>query len=590
MHIFNIVKNRIKSATKELLGHVNNIEISVESPKNKSHGDIATNAAMVLTKPLGKKPLEVAEKLVSILKKDNQLLEYVESFDVVEPGFINISLKKSCLFKFLLELNNEGLKAFDDDIRIGNNRKINIEFGSPNPTGPMHIGHARGAIYGDITCRLLRKCGFNVTAEYYINDAGAQIDKLVGSLYIRYRQLLGDEIEIPEGFYPGEYLIDLAKQLLSERGKKVPQNDPYIRKFAVYEMMQLIKKDLKALGVEHDIFTSENSLIGRGLVEEAIEILESKGLIYHGVLEKPKGNADDDWEPREQLLFRSTKFGDDSDRAIIKSDGSYSYFASDIALHLDKLRRGYDELFLVLGADHAGYINRITAAVQGLSNNTVKMNVIVNQLVNIYKDGKPIRMSKRKGNFVTVNDLLEELSPDILRFAMLMQKNNTIIDIDCDKMLEKSKENPVFYIQYAHTRIASIIRNAHKSKIFTAEEMSIDQIDESIVYNFKPNDPIDYTLLESELETDLIKVLIQFPRIIELAAIHKEPHRIVYYLYELANHLHSIWNAGISESEMRCIIDDNLKLSRARIALVYGVALVIYCGLDIIGVKPLLEM
>ena len=588
MHIFNIVKSRVKLATKDLIGHNNDIEISVESPKNPSHGDIATNAAMTLTKLLGKPPLEIAERLVEILKQDGDLMEYVERFDVASPGFINISLKKSCLFKFLAELNNKGFKALDDDIRIGNDRKINIEFVSANPTGPMHIGHARSAIYGDIICRLLRKCGFNVTSEFYINDAGAQIDKLVGSLYIRYRQLLGDDIEIPEGYYPGEYLIDLAKQLQSERGNKVPENDPYIKKFAVYEMLQLIKKDLKALGVHHDVFTSERSLIGQGLVEEAIEMLQSKGLIYHGVLEKPKGNADEDWEPREQLLFKSTKFGDDSDRAIIKSDGSYSYFASDVALHLDKLRRGYDELFLILGADHAGYISRITAAVTALSNKTVNTNVIVNQLVNIYKDGKPIKMSKRKGNFVTVSDLLEELSPDILRFAMLMQKNNTVIDIDCDKMLEKSKENPVFYIQYAHTRIASIIRNA--GQVFTNEEISIKAIDNDITYNFKPVDEIDYKLLQSELEVNIIKCLMEFPRVIELAANHKEPHRIVYYLYEVANHLHAMWHAGVSDSEMRCIIEDNLNLSRARISLVYSVALVIYYGLDIIGVKPLLEM
>jgi arginyl-tRNA synthetase len=588
MHIFNIVKSRVKSVIKDLVGHNNDIEIAVESPKNPSHGDIAINAAMVLTKLLRQTPMVIAEKLVGDLKQDNNLMEYVESFDIAAPGFINIFLKKSSLFKFLSEVNNKGLQAFDDDIRIGNDRKINIEFVSANPTGPMHIGHARSAIYGDIICRLLRKCGFNVTAEFYINDAGAQIDKLVGSLYIRYRQLLGDDIEIPEGYYPGEYLIDLAKQLKSERGNKVPENDPYIKKFAVYEMMQLIKQDLKLLGVQHDVFTSERSLIGQGLVEEAIDMLQSKGLIYHGVLDKPKGNADEDWEPREQLLFKSTKFGDDSDRAIIKSDGSYSYFASDVALHLDKLRRGYNELFLILGADHAGYISRISAAVNALSNNTVKVNVIVNQLVNIYKDGKPIKMSKRKGNFITVDDLLEELSPDILRFAMLMQKNNTVIDIDCDKMLEKSKENPVFYIQYAHTRISSIIRNA--SKIFTNDEISIKAVDNDLIYNFSPLASIDYTLLQSELEVALIRCLMEFPRVIELAANHKEPHRIVYYLYEVANQLHSIWHAGVSDSGMRCIIEDNLNLSRARISLLYSVALVIYYGLDIIGVKPLLEM
>jgi arginyl-tRNA synthetase len=588
MHIFNIVKNRINLAIQKISGRV--LEIAVEPPKSKEYGDIATNAAMVLTRALGAKPMDIATKLVEILESDQEFTHYVEKVGIVAPGFINMHLKKSSLYEFLSDLNQNGADAFNEDLKIGNNKKINIEFVSANPTGPMHIGHARSAIYGDVTCRLLKKCGFNVTAEYYINDAGAQIDTLIESLYIRYRQLLGDDIEIPEGCYPGEYLIDAAKKLKSERGNRVNIGDQYLRRFAVNEMMNLIKQDLKALGVHHDIFTSEEFLIKRGLVEEAMEMLESRGLMYHGILEKPKGKADDDWEPREQLLFKSTAFGDDSDRAIIKSDGSYSYFASDVALHLDKLRRGYDELFLVLGADHAGYVTRIRAAVKALSDNRFDMQVIVNQLVNIYKDGQPIRMSKRKGNFVTVSDLLDELNPDILRFAMLMQKNNTVIDIDCEKMLEKSKDNPVFYIQYAHTRVASIIRNAHKSNIFSAEEISVERVEDKLVYKFHPNSDIDYSLLDSEIEMELIKNLIEFPRVMEMAARHKEPHRINYYLYELANHLHGMWHAGVADEKMRCIIEDNLSLSRARVSLMYSVALVIFCGLDIIGVKPLLEM
>lgn len=588
MHIFNVVKNRINLAIQKITRQV--LEIAVEPPKSREYGDIATNAAMVLTRALGAKPMDIATKLVEILEGDSEFTHYVEKVGIVAPGFINMHLKKSSLDEFLNDLNENGVAAFDEDLKIGNNRKINIEFVSANPTGPMHIGHARSAIYGDVTCRLLKKCGFDVTAEYYINDAGAQVDTLVESLYIRYRQLLGDDIEIPEGCYPGEYLIDVAKKLKSERGGRVNIDDPYLRRFAVNEMMNLIKLDLKALGVHHDIFTSEEFLIKRGLVEEAMEMLESRGLMYHGILEKPKGKAEDDWEPREQLLFKSTAFGDDSDRAIIKSDGSYSYFASDVALHLDKLRRGYDELFLVLGADHAGYVTRIRAAVKALSDNRFDMQVIVNQLVNIYKDGQPIRMSKRKGNFVTVSDLLDELNPDILRFAMLMQKNNTVIDIDCEKMLEKSKDNPVFYIQYAHTRIASVIRNAYKGNIFSAEEMSIERTGDKVVYKFSPSSDIDYSLLDSEIEMELIKNLIEFPRVIEMAAKHKEPHRISYYLYELANHLHGMWHAGVADEKMRCIIEDNLSLSRARVSLMYGVALVIFCGLDIIGVKPLLEM
>lgn len=588
MHIFNIVKDRINLAIQRITQQ--RFEIAVEPPKSKEYGDIATNAAMVLTRALKSKPMDTAIKLVELLENDSELMTYVEKIAIVEPGFINMHLKESSLVDFLEDLNQKGLKAFDEDIQIGNKKKINIEFVSANPTGPMHIGHARSAIYGDVTCRLLKKCGFDVTAEYYINDAGAQIDTLVESLYIRYRQLLGDDIAIPEGCYPGEYLIDAAKKLKAESGNRVNINDPYLRRFAVNEMMSLIKEDLKALGVHHDVFTSEEFLIKRGLVEEAMEVLESKGLMYHGILEKPKGKADEDWEPREQLLFKSTAFGDDSDRAIIKSDGGYSYFASDVALHLDKLRRGYDELFLVLGADHAGYVTRIRAAVKALSDNRFDMQVIVNQLVNIYKDGQPIRMSKRKGNFVTVSDLLYELNPDILRFAMLMQKNNSVIDIDCEKMLEKSKDNPVFYIQYAHTRIASVIRNAHKSNIFSEYEISIEEVGKKIEYKFSPISDIDYSLLDSEIEVELIKKLIEFPRIIEMAAKHKEPHRINYYLYEVANHLHGMWHAGVADEKMRCIIEDNLSLSRARVSLMYSVALVVFYGLDIIGVKPLLEM
>lgn len=588
MYIFNLVRNRINLAIEGITQQ--RFEIAVESPKSREYGDIATNAAMVLTKALGSKPIDIAKRLVELLEKDSEFMTYVEKIGIVEPGFINMYLKRSSLAAFLKDLNQKDLKAFDEDLQIGNNKKINIEFVSTNPTGPMHVGHARSAIYGDVICRLLKKCGFDVTAEYYINDAGAQIDTLIESLYIRYRQLLGDDIEIPEGCYPGEYLVNAAKKLKSQRGSRVNIGDPYLRRFAVSEMMSLIKADLRALRVHHDIFTSEDFLIKRGLVEEAMELLESKGLMYHGILEKPKGKSDDDWESREQLLFKSTAFGDDSDRAIIKSDGSYSYFASDVALHLDKLRRGYDEFFLVLGADHAGYVTRIKAAVKALSDNRFDMQVIVNQLVNIYKDGQPIRMSKRKGNFVTVSDLLDELSPDILRFAMLMQKNNSVIDIDCDKMLEKSKDNPVFYIQYAHTRIASVIRNTHKSNIFSEQEISIEEIGGKIEYKFLSTSDIDYSLLDSEIEVELIKKLIEFPRVIEMAARHKEPHRINYYLYELANHLHGMWHAGIADEKMRCIIEDNITLSRARVSLMYSVALVIFYGLDIIGIKPLLEM
>lgn len=590
MHIFNQIKSRIYRAIEQLIKYETEIEFSVESPKNPEYGDIATNAAMVIQKMVGKKPMEIAQDLVEILKHDEILSTLITDFNVVTPGFINMHIKNAALYSFLDNLNNNGTKIFEQDINIGNGKKINLEFVSTNPTGPMHIGHARSAIYGDILCKLLRKCGFTVTAEYYINDAGAQIDKLVESLYVRYLQLKGDDIEMIEGGYPGEYLIDTAKKLLREYGDNINKNDPELRKFAVDEMMNLIKSDLMKLGVKHDIFTSEAELISDGMVEEAITHLEAKNVLYKGILEKPKSDKDEDWEPREQLLFKSTDFGDDSDRALIKSDGSYAYFASDVALHMDKIKRGYDELYLVLGADHAGYVTRIKSAVRAITDNKIDLQVMINQLVNIYKDGKPIRMSKRKGNFVTVDDILAEISSDMLRFAMLSQKNGTVLDIDCDKLLEQSNDNELFYIQYAHTRIVSIIRNSYKYRIFSQDEIYISDAKGAIEYKFSPSTKIDYSLLQSEIDLEIIKALAEFPRLLELSAKHKEPHRIVYYLYNIANKLHILWHAGVVDYNMRCIIESNVALSRARVSLIYGLALVICDGLEIIGIKPLAEI
>jgi arginyl-tRNA synthetase len=590
MHIFNQIKTRIAIAIEELIQDKKEIEFSVEPPKNQEYGDIATNASMVIAKSISKKPLDIAEELIDILKRDNTLMEFVEKFTIANPGFINMYLKNEILYYFLNNLNNSGPTIFDKEINIGLDTKINLEFVSANPTGPMHIGNARSAIYGNVVSRLLKKCGFDITTEYYINDGGSQTDKLIETLYIRYRQLQGESIELPEGCYPGEYVIDTAKQLLAEHGKDLDQFDPKLRKFAIDQMMILIKSNLASLGVKHDIFTSEARLIQDGLVEEAIACLENKGLLYKGILEKPKSDTNQDWEPREQLLFRSTDFGDDSDRALLKSDGSYTYFASDVALHLDKIRRGYDQLYLILGADHAGYVNRIRASVKAMTDNNMDLNIIVNQLVNIYKDGKPIRMSKRKGNVITVDDVLDEISPDILCFAMLSQKNSTVLDIDCDKLLEKSSDNHLFYIQYAHTRIVSIIRNGHKHGIFSIDELDIRDIEGKLKYIFKPNDTIDYALLQSEIDLDVIKALVNFPRLLELSAKHKEPHRIIYYLYNLAHKLHNLWHIGVVEDNMRCILDDNIPLSRARISLIYGLALILSDGLDIFGVQPLLTM
>lgn len=590
MHIFNKIKSRVKEAIETLIKHKTAIEFSVESPKNRQHGDIATNAAMVIQKMFGIKPVEIAQLLVDILNQDEILMTLVKDFSIVAPGFINMHLKNEVFYNFLENINENGVESLEDDINIGNGKKINLEFVSANPTGPMHIGHARSAIYGDITCKLLKKCGFNVTAEYYINDAGSQIDKLVESLHIRYRQLKGEKIDFPRDCYPGEYLIDTAKKLLEERGSEIKRQDPELRQFAIDEMMNLIRSDLAKLRVKHDIFTSEAKLINDGVVEEAIAYLGSKQVLYMGMMPRPKVDKEQDWSPREQLLFRSSDFGDDTDRALMKADGSYTYFTSDVALHLDKIRRGYSELYLVLGADHSGYVTRIRSSVRAMTDNEIDVNVIINEMVNIYKDGQPIRMSKRKGNFVTVDDVLDEISIDFLRFAMLSQKNSTVLDIDCDKLLEQSSDNQLFYIQYAHTRIVSIIKNAYKYRIFSQDEIYIGVDRGTLEYYFKPNTKIDYSLLESEVDLDIIKTLVDFPRLLELSARHKEPHRIAYYLYDLASRLHGLWHAGVVDHNMRCIIDNNVALSRARISLIYGLALVICYGLDIMSIEPLIEM
>ncbi len=598
MHIFKLIKEKIVEIAANLLKNhdinSNSPIFSVEVPKNPEHGDIATNIAMVLSKQLQQKPIDIAKYFISTLCAD--MSDYIQKAEVAVPGFINLKLKHDVLHNFLLQLNENGTGIYDPEWNIGNNEKVNIEFVSANPTGPMHIGHARGAIYGDTLCRLMRRCGFNVTAEYYINDAGTQINILAESLYIRYRQLLGENIEIPEGCYPGEYLCDIAMQLKNEYGDTIADMQETARKallceFAVEKVMSLIKKDLAILGVKHDVFTSEKSLINDGMVEKAIEILKAKNLIYHGSLDKPKSQSDAvDWEEREQLLFRSTRFGDDLDRPILKSDGSYAYFASDIALHMNKISCGYHNMLLLLGADHLGYIHRISAAVQALSDNKATINVLINQLVNILKDGRPIKMSKRKGNFVTVSDLVEEVGVDTLRFAMLMHKNDTVLNIDCDKVKEKSKDNPIFYVQYAHTRVASILRNAYKADIITDDEIAIADKGVSIGYKYAPNNTIDYSLLKSDIEIDLMKKLVQFPKVIEFAALQKEPHHITYYLYELATQFHTTWHAGIIQEDMRFIIESNIPLSRARVGMVYAVASTIGCAMDIIGVKPMLEM
>ena len=585
MQIFNLIKERLEKISPV------KVDFSLERPKNKKNGDLASNLALIVAKDLKKNPLAVAEELRLLLNQDEIIQSLVDKIEIATPGFINLSLKKSHIYLFLEALQQKGKKAFDGLITLGKGKKINLEFCSANPTGPLHLGHARSAIFGSILAKVLQKTGYQVTKEYYVNDAGSQIEILIKSLYIRYRQLIGDKITLPDGCYPGPYLIDIAQKMREKFGDKLEFHyaTKAIKAFAIEEMMTLIKRDLAKLGVEFDLFTSEARLLFSGIVEEALTILEEQNLLYHGLLEKPKGNLEE-WEAREQLLFKATKFGDEIDRPLVKSDGTYAYFAPDMALHLDKLRRGYDEMILILGADHGGYVARIKAAVTALSSGTKKIQVLLNQLVNLYKGGEVVRMSKRKGNFITVDEVLDELPRELLTFAIMMQKNGTVLDLDCDKLLEQSKDNPLFYINYAHTRIASLIRKSYEKGFYSEAELSIKDLGADLAYTFNPQEAINYTLLDKEEELDLIKSFLDYPKILEQAAIHYEPHRINYYLYELANQIHNLWQEGVADPSRRAIIQDNRELTRARISLFYAGSLVIGSALELFKIKPQLEM
>lgn len=573
-NVFTFFHQHIAEALYKLYPNIDNIDnIAVELPRDVLHGDIATNVAMVMAKKLGISPMELAKEIAAELQKNSA----IESIDIVKPGFINFKLQIDFWHSILNEIWNLGMNY--GHLSIGTGLKINIEFVSANPTGPIHIGHARSAIYGDALANLLKKCGFEVVKEYYINDAGRQIDILVNSLFIRYQQIHKIDIILPDNCYPGEYLITAAKELKKHYGDKLLHMDSetrftIIKKFAVDYMMSLIKADLAELGVVHDVFISEqNDIINKGKIEQTVSLLESYGLIYKGILEAPKSKVSDDWEASEQTIFKSTAFGDDLDRPVIRSDGSYTYFAPDIAYHLYKIERGFNRMVLLLGADHGGYVKRMQAAVEALSHGKARIDIKINQLVNLLKDGKPFKMSKRSGNFVTLKDMLNEVDKDILKFVMLAKKNDTVIDLDCDKVKEQSKENPVFYVQYAHTRAYSIISKATKM---------------GIVVNNKTR--INYSKLNTTNDILLIKQIALFPKMLESAAIYYEPHRISYYLYDLANLFHQSWAKGVEDENLRFIIAEDLELTQARLILVHTIANTIAIGLNIMGVEPIKEM
>ena len=548
--------------------------VAVEPPRDAAHGDMATNAAMVLAKPAKMKPRDIADVLAGKLAADDR----ITSAEVAGPGFLNLRLAPSVWQSVLAAVLEKGTDYGRST--MGHGQKVNVEYVSANPTGPLHVGHTRGAVFGDALASLLAYSGHDVTREYYINDGGAQVDVLARSAYERYREANGLSPEIAEGLYPGDYLIPIGEALKEKYGDSLidkPESEwlEELRNFATDAMMDLIRADLKALGVEMDVFFSEKSLYGTGRIEAALRSLTEKGLIYEGVLEPPKGKKPEDWEPREQTLFKSTEHGDDVDRPVKKSDGSWTYFAPDIAYHYDKVTRGFDALIDVFGADHGGYVKRMKAAVSALSDGKVPLDIKLTQLVKLWKNGEPFKMSKRAGNFVTLRDVVDQVGPDVTRFVMLTRKNDAPLDFDFDKVLEQSRENPVFYVQYAHARVMSVLRRAAEADIAT---------DDATLKG------ADLGKIDHASELTVAKKLAEWPRLVEIAARTNEPHRVAFYLYELAGDFHALWNKGNDELSLRFIQDGDVATSQSKIALARAVSVVISAGLGILGVTPAQEM
>jgi arginyl-tRNA synthetase len=547
--------------------------VTVEPPRDAAHGDMATNAAMVLAKPAGMKPRDIAEALAARLANDPR----ITSAEVAGPGFLNLRLAPSVWQGVVGAVLAAGKDYGRSD--MGQGKRVNVEYVSANPTGPLHVGHTRGAVFGDALASLLDFAGHDVTREYYINDGGAQVDVLARSVYLRYLEAHGQEVAFPDGTYPGDYLIEVGQTLKDRVGDRfVDKGEQFwleeVRDFATEAMMDLIRADLKSLGVEMDVFYSEKSLYGTGRIEAALQDLRDKGLIYEGVLEPPKGKQPEDWEPREQTLFKSTEHGDDVDRPVMKSDGSWTYFAPDIAYHFDKVSRGFDALIDVFGADHGGYVKRMKAAVSALSGGTVPLDIKLTQLVKLFKNGEPFKMSKRAGTFVTLRDVVDQVGPGVTRFHMLTRKNDAPLDFDFDKVLEQSRENPVFYVQYAHARVTSVLRKANEAGV------AVD--DATLV-------AADLSLLDHEAELALAAKLAEWPRLVETAARTNEPHRVAFYLYDLAGTFHGLWNRGNDVPSLRFLQDD-VATSQAKIALARACAVVIAAGLGILGVEPAEEL
>src|ERR1700761_4300139 len=583
-HLFANVLARVHAVCAAELGvGLDLTRVVVEPPKDPTHGDMATNAAMVLAKEARTKPRDLAERIAERLRGD----DLIASVDVAGPGFINLSLKPSAWSDALRAVLREG-EAFGS-AALASSAKVNVEYVSANPTGPMHVGHCRSAVFGDALASLLDFAGHDVAREYYINDAGAQVDVLARSAFLRYREALGETIgAIPEGLYPGDYLKPVGDALSAEYGKTLlamPEAEwlPLVRAKAIAMMMDAIKGDLAALNISHDVFFSERSLIAGGTdrVGATIDFLRGKGDVYEGRLPPPKGAPVDDYEDREQTLFRATAYGDDVDRPLLKSDGSYTYFASDIAYHKDKFDRGFKNLVDVWGADHGGYIKRMQAAVKAVTSGEAALDVKIVQLVKLLRNGEPVKMSKRSGDFVTLREVVDEVGSDAVRFMMLFRKNDAVLDFDLAKVLEQSKDNPVFYVQYGHARGHSVFKNAR--------EVIPDLPDDTSARAAFLGDAAVERLSDTA-ELSLLRQLALYPRLIDAAAAAHEPHRIAFYLYDLASEFHALWTRGRDFPYLRFIINNDAEITKARLALVQGVVSVLASGLAVLGVSAPDEM
>ena len=573
-HIKEIISNSASISLNLDRKTLDEIDFSIEKPNEEKNGEISSNISLIIQKLVRENPIDIANKIVLELKKCSEFIKV----DVAKPGFINLWLDSSMWQNYL-----KNSLELDDliDCNIGNGRTVNVEYVSANPTGPLHIGHCRGAVFGDVLSNLLQKTGHQVTKEYYINDAGSQIKNLTNSVFIRYQELIGKKFsEYPDDFYPGDYLVPVAQHFASTYNSKllemnVEERFLLIKPFTINFMMNLIKEDLAAISIHQDIFISEQDLVNNGKIDEAIKSLKKSNLIYEGVLEPPKGKKPDDWEPRPQMLFKSTKYGDEVDRPLQKSNKEWTYFANDIAYHFDKYQRGSNHLVDILGADHGGYVKRMTAAVAALSDNRASFTAKLCQMVKLMRNGKQIKMSKRSGEFITLREVIEEVGSDSIRFMMLYRKNEAPLEFDFTKVTEQSKDNPVFYVQYAHARISSVISKLSENNF------------SHMPSNFEN---IDFTLIDNKYELDLVKKIADWNKTIESATNLHEPHRIAYYLYELSSVFHSLWSQGKIDPNLKFIVPNNETLTFARIGLLTLTQRAIKSGLDLLGVSAPHEM